>query len=134
MDSSHKISNINKLLLEYKQKANVVFCYGHFNILHPGHLRFLQYAKSLGDFLVVGILENKNLDVNQRANSYDQHERAIGVASLEMVDSVVVIDKNNIPSLTSKLNPSTFLLGEEFEEKNDASITEIITSVKKIWR
>lgn len=131
MDSSHKILNINKLLLEYEQKANVVFCHGHFNILHPGHLRFLQYAKSLGDFLVVGILENKSLDSNQRANSYDQHERAIGVASLEMVDSVVVIDKNKIPSLMSKLNPSTFLLGEEFEEKNDASITEIITSVKK---
>ena len=37
----------------------IVFVSGHFNVLHPGHLRFLKFAKECGDYLIVGVESNK---------------------------------------------------------------------------
>ena len=44
-------------------KANhrIVLCHGHFNVLHPGHLRFLQHASEQGDMLLVAVLGDRLL-------------------------------------------------------------------------
>ena len=51
-------------------KANyrIVLCHGHFNVLHPGHLRFLQYASEQGDILLVAVLGDKLLKNEEKTN------------------------------------------------------------------
>lgn len=48
--NSHKIISLGDVsqLSESPLEESLVLCYGHFNVIHPGHIRFLQYAKSLG--------------------------------------------------------------------------------------
>ena len=43
---------------KHNRNRKVVFVSGNFNILHPGHLRLLRFAKECGDYLVVGVLDN----------------------------------------------------------------------------
>ena len=44
--------SINKIK---KINNKIILCQGHFNVIHPGHLRFLEFAKQQGDFLIVAI-------------------------------------------------------------------------------
>jgi len=113
-----------------ESKSILFFCFGHFNVIHPGHLRFLQYAKSLGECLIVGVLQDSDLDQSQIAYLYNQEERAKGVAALESVDLTVVVDKNTVSELMKIISPSVCLLGKEFEGSDDSNILEIIHSVK----
>jgi len=55
------MSNCTELKQLEKQSLNkrIIFVSGNFNIIHPGHLRLLRFAKECGDYLVVGVLDNK---------------------------------------------------------------------------
>lgn len=131
-DSSYKILDEDDLVLSLlnENRENIVFCFGHFNVIHPGHLRFLQYAKSLGKCLVVGVLQDKDLDESQLTFSYNEKERAKGVAALESIDFVVIVKKNTLPELMKEISPSICLLGKEFEGTLDADVLKVINSVK----
>ena len=69
-----------------KENKRVVVCLGHFNVIHPGHLRFLEFAKKHGDYLIVVVLGEKKLDSAIKDKFYHVQERAHGVTSLEYVD------------------------------------------------
>jgi len=131
-DSTYKILSEENLVssLSNDDRNKVVFCFGHFNVIHPGHLRFLQQAKSLGKCLVVGVLQDSDLDEGQLLYLYNEQERAKGVAALEFVDLVVVVKKNTLSELVNKFKPSICLLGKEFEDTEDPGILKIIDSVK----
>ena len=72
----------------------VVFTNGVFDLLHPGHVRYLQHARSLGDALIVGV----NSDRSVRANKgparpiTPEAERAEILAALACVDAVAIFD------------------------------------------
>lgn len=133
-DSSNKILGEDDLVksLSVGECDNIVFCFGHFNVIHPGHLRFLQHAKSLGKCLVVGVQYDSDLDEHQLDYSYKEGERAIGVAALEFVDFVVMVQKNTLPEFINKICPTICLLGKEFEETEDPGVIKLIESVKRI--
>src|SRR6478735_12604787 len=72
----------------------VVFTNGVFDLLHPGHVRYLQYARSLGDALIVGINSDRSVRTvkgPERPINPEQ-ERAEILASLECVDAVAIFD------------------------------------------
>src|SRR5215218_11133369 len=74
----------------------VVFTNGVFDILHPGHIRYLRQARSLGDSLIVGL----NADASVRRNKgperpiNSEQDRAEILAALECVDGVVIFDED----------------------------------------
>ncbi len=89
----------------------VVLCYGHFNVIHPGHIRFLEFAKSQGDELIVAIRP----ELNHKENSFfPQLDRAKGVANLSMVDSVYPLQES-ISQFIETLRPNLYVKGREFE-------------------
>ena len=63
-------------------KKKVAFVYGDFNILHPGHLRLLKFAKESSDYLIVGV--NSNLNV-QGQNILDEQIRLESIKSTSLV-------------------------------------------------
>ena len=75
-------------LEEVTQKSNesVVLCHGHFNIIHPGHIRYLDYARQHGTKLVVSIIGDASFLNSERKHHFSETERAAGVASLQIID------------------------------------------------
>jgi rfaE bifunctional protein kinase chain/domain/rfaE bifunctional protein nucleotidyltransferase chain/domain len=92
----------------------VIMCHGVFDIVHPGHLRHLLYAKSKGDILVVSITTDQHISKANVRPYVPEDLRAINLAAFEMVDFVVV-DRNPTPleNLT-RIKPDYFAKGYEY--------------------
>src|ERR1051325_8039402 len=72
----------------------VVFTNGVFDLLHPGHLRYLRHARSLGDALIVGINSDRSVKAIKGPDRpiTPERERAEILAALTCVDAVVIFD------------------------------------------
>lgn len=107
-----------------------VLAYGHFNSIHPGHIRYLQNAKSQGETLVVALLPDKS---NDNAYEFSQHERAESLSLIELIDGIVLLnnEENFLINALSIINPKILVLGKEFEGTDD---TEIINSISFLQR
>src|SRR5438874_12569229 len=85
----------------------LVFTNGVFDILHPGHLRYLQAARRHGDLLIVGL----NSDASVRRNKgperpiNPEHERAEVLAALDCVDAVAAFDEDTPADIIRRLQP-----------------------------
>ncbi|WP_163531921.1 D-glycero-beta-D-manno-heptose-7-phosphate kinase [Helicobacter suis] len=97
----------------------VVFTNGCFDILHRGHVQYLQEAKKLGDVLVVGLNSNSSvaaLKGNKRP-IYHQEDRAFILASLECVDFVVIFEEQTPLELIKTLKPHILVKGADYKDK-----------------
>ena len=97
----------------------IVFTNGCFDILHAGHVKYLQEAKSYGDVLVLGLNSDasvKRLKGESRPiNSQD--DRAIVLAALESIDFVVVFDEDTPYDLIKLVKPDILVKGGDYEGK-----------------
>jgi len=93
-----------------------VFANGAFDLLHAGHVRYLEAAKAEGDWLVVGV----NTDRSVRESKGDsrpivpESERAEIVAALSCVDSVVLFDEASPAALLAELRPDVHAKGTDY--------------------
>lgn len=94
----------------------IVFTNGVFDLLHPGHVRYLQAARREGDVLIVGI----NSDRSVRANKgparpiMPEHERAEVLEALACVDAVVVFDEETPAAIIEALQPDVLVKGADW--------------------
>ncbi len=135
MNSASKIvrncDEIKKLSQTIKNEQ-VVLCHGHFNIIHPGHMRFIQYAKSLGTYLCVAVHSDDYLTKDNQWQPFSEYERANGIASLLDVNGVVILDDINLNTLIELLEPNAFVMGHEFENKQSDELKGWITTAETI--
>lgn len=106
MNDNLIIKEINSLCKDKK----VVFVYGKFNILHPGHLRLLKFAKDNGDFLVVGI-ENEGIDILIDA------KLRLEALSLSLLVDYSFIMTTEIVEFIKELKPDIVVKGSEHEDR-----------------
>lgn len=85
------------------------FISGTFNVIHPGHMRLMNYAKENSDYLIVGI--NKE----PRDASVDFHSRLNCLKAISIVDEIVIID-GNLTDLLLDIKPTYVIKGDEFRE------------------
>ena len=99
--------------------ARIVLANGCFDVLHVGHVRYLEGAKALGDLLVVGI--NSDAQVVRLKGIgrplMPQGERAEMVASLQAVDFVVIFDQPTVEELLLALKPDIHAKGTDYTEE-----------------
>ena len=94
----------------------IVFTNGVFDLLHPGHVRYLRHARDLGDVLIVGL----NADASVRRNKgpdrpiNSEHERAELLAALDCVDAVVVFDEDTPDAVVKALQPDVLVKGADW--------------------
>jgi len=114
---SHKIKSAEELKLvlgPLPRKRKVIMCHGVFDVVHPGHLRHLLYAKSKADILVASITADMHISKGQYRPHVPQELRALNLAAFEMID-YVVIDKNPTPLANlALLQPEYFAKGYEY--------------------
>jgi bifunctional ADP-heptose synthase (sugar kinase/adenylyltransferase) len=114
----HKIKTpeeIARLVGERPRKHKVIMCHGVFDVVHPGHLRHLLYAKSKADVLVASLTADVHIAKGQYRPHVPQELRAINLAAFEIVD-FVIIDPEPTPlkSLTL-IKPDIFAKGYEYQ-------------------
>lgn len=99
-----------------KREKKFVLCHGVFDVVHPGHIRHLAYAKSRADVLVVSITCDRWVEKGAYRPHVPESLRALSLAALEMVD-FVLIDKNKTPIENLKiLKPDFFAKGFEYSD------------------
>src|SRR5271167_63543 len=120
MDTREKIvsrKGLHGIIEEHRQSGKkVVFANGVFDLLHVGHVRYLQAARAEGDLLVVGI----NSDASTRKLKGEgrpiltERARATLVAALACVDYVVIFDEPNVESLLREFLPDVHAKGMDY--------------------
>src|ERR1700722_2416450 len=74
----------------------VIMCHGVFDVVHPGHVRHMLYAKSKAEILVCSITADRHITKGTHRPHVPQDLRAVNLAAFEMID-YVVIDRNETP-------------------------------------
>jgi len=116
-----------------KENKKIVFTNGCFDILHLGHVKYLQKAKALGDKLIIGVNSNesvKRLKGEDRPIN-DEYDRAYLLASLEVVDYVVIFKENTPYELIKKIKPDILVKGADYKDKEVVG-SDIAKEVKLI--
>lgn len=89
-----------------------VLAFGTFDILHPGHIYFLQKAKSLGDYLIVSLATDRNVKkIKGRLPHHSKVDRKALISALRFVDKVVVGAQQDYLGHIAKLKPQIIALG-----------------------
>lgn len=98
------------------RRKRVIMCHGAFDLVHPGHVRHLLYAKSKADILVVSITSDAHISKAPYRPFVPQDLRALNLAALEMVD-YVIIDPHPTPiDNILFLQPDYFAKGQEYHD------------------
>jgi D-beta-D-heptose 7-phosphate kinase/D-beta-D-heptose 1-phosphate adenosyltransferase len=94
----------------------IVFTNGVFDLLHPGHLRYLRAARAEGDVLIVGVNSDRSVRANKGPGRpvTPEAERAEILAALEPVDAVVVFDEETPAEIVKALQPDVLVKGADW--------------------
>jgi D-beta-D-heptose 7-phosphate kinase/D-beta-D-heptose 1-phosphate adenosyltransferase len=100
------------------QGRRIVFTNGCFDLLHVGHVRYLQAAHDIGDILVVGVNTDESVRTLSKGNGrpiVPQDQRAEVLAALTCVDYVVLFDESNPGQLIDDLQPDVLVKGGDWK-------------------
>ena len=105
-----------RVLLLKKENKVIVTCNGAFDILHIGHIKFLEEAKQKGDILIAGLNSDKSVKNNKGPNRpiTNEKNRAEFLAALESVDYVVIFNEEDPKYLLSIIKPDIHVNGNEY--------------------
>ena len=112
----------------------VGLCLGCFDLLHPGHVKHIESAKKLCDYLIVAVTADKFASARKGPNRPLFHEqlRAYMLASLEVVDCVIIQNFEKGTEIIELLKPSFYIKGPDIINLNTPAINEEREMVKKI--
>ena len=96
----------------------IVFTNGVFDLLHPGHVRYLQHARMLGDALIVGINSDRSVRAVKGPDRpiTPENERAEILAALACVDAVAIFDEETPYEIISAIAPDVLVKGADWAE------------------
>jgi D-glycero-beta-D-manno-heptose 1-phosphate adenylyltransferase len=97
-------------------RRTVVFTNGVFDLLHPGHVRYLQDARALGDALLVAVNSDRSVRANKGPDRpiNPEAERAELLGSLACVDAVVIFDEETPHEIVSRVQPDILVKGADW--------------------
>lgn len=121
-DDRRKIKDLSSLKKEIDglkgQGKKIVFTNGCFDILHPGHTRYLRAARQLGDYLVVAVNSDRSVRAIKGKGRpvVPQEDRTEVLAALAFVDGVVVFDEDDPLEVIRRLLPDVLVKGGDWPE------------------
>ncbi len=101
------------------QGKKVVHCHGCFDLMHPGHIKYFQAAKAMGDVLIVTLTPDVYVDKGPGRPVFGQALRAESIAALECVDRVAVNEWPTAEETLRAVRPDIYVKGQEFERLED---------------
>lgn len=114
---SHKIKTVEELcriIGPRPRPKKVIMCHGNFDVVHPGHVRHLLYAKTKGDILVASLIADEQMKKKKFRPYVPEDLRAINLAALEVVDYVVIDHEPTPLRNLGMIQPDYFAKGYEY--------------------
>ncbi|MEQ8318226.1 MAG: adenylyltransferase/cytidyltransferase family protein [Phycisphaerales bacterium] len=97
----------------------LVQCHGCFDIVHPGHVRHLRWARAQGDALLVTITADQGVNKGVGRPLIPHDLRAENLASLDMVDAVHIVEDATAEGILRAVRPDVYVKGREYESNDD---------------
>jgi D-beta-D-heptose 7-phosphate kinase/D-beta-D-heptose 1-phosphate adenosyltransferase len=120
-DRAHSIDTAARFAKQMQARGGtVVFTNGVFDLLHPGHVRYLQDARALGDALIVGLNSDRSVSANKGPERpiTPQNERAEILLALECVDAVAIFDEDTPAEIIKRIQPDVLVKGADWGPNN----------------
>lgn len=115
-----EISDLANKLGKLRSKGKIiVHCHGCFDLMHPGHIKYFQAAKKMGDVLVVTVSPDVYVDKGPGRPVFNENLRAESIAALECVDYVAINKWPTAEETIRLLAPDIYVKGQEFEKLED---------------
>lgn len=114
----HKVKTaeeVARLVGERPRAKKVIMCHGVFDVVHPGHLRHLLYAKSKADILIASLTADIHISKGQYRPHVPQELRAINLAAFEIVDYVIIDAEPTPLKNLERIKPDIFAKGYEYQ-------------------
>lgn len=122
-DYLRKIVRIDELRLTVAEARaagkSIVQCHGCFDVVHPGHIRYLEFARRQGDVLIVSVTGDTDVGKGENRPYIPQELRAESLAALMFVDFVIVNTAPTAEGLLDRLRPDFYVKGLEYQNSRD---------------
>ena len=110
---------VEKLERLKSEGKKIVHCHGCFDLMHPGHIKYFQAARNMGDCLVVTVTPDRYVDKGEGRPVFNEVLRTESIAALECVDFVAVNRWATAVETLRLLKPHIYVKGQEFENLED---------------
>ncbi len=127
----YKILNLKSLKSKigpFPRNKKVIMCHGVFDIVHPGHIRHLSYAKSKADILIASLTTDKHVKKGRYRPHVPENLRALNLAAFDMVDFVYIDNEEKPLNTIKNIKPDYFAKGYEYDLsakfRNEATFEE----------
>jgi rfaE bifunctional protein nucleotidyltransferase chain/domain len=101
---------------QHRAGRRVVFTNGVYDLVHPGHIEYLEAARAAGDVLIVAVNSDRSVRANKGPSRpiLPEDERAELVASLRVVDAVVIFDAETPADIVRRVQPDVLVKGADW--------------------
>lgn len=134
MHKNNKSLNFEKLKLFRKKYFNkkIIHCHGVFDVLHFGHINYLNEAKKNGDILIVSLTSDKYVNKGFNRPYFSQEIRAHSLASLECVNYVYVNNDKTAEKIIKIIKPNFYVKGPDYIKKKTLTLKKKKKLSKKL--
>lgn len=133
MTKVHSLPDVSEKLSARKSDgAVIVHCHGVFDLLHIGHIRYLQKAKRLGDVLVVTLTADRFVNKGPHRPVFHQEYRADALAALDCVDYVAINEAPTAVAVLETIQPDIYAKGAEFAENKTPELLQEEAIMQKL--
>ena len=117
-----------------QEGKKIALCHGCFDLMHPGHIKYFQASKQMGDVLVVTVTPDRFVDKGPGRPAFNETLRSESIAALECVDYVAINKFPTAEETLRMLRPHFYVKGQEFEKLEDKTgkIQKEVDVVKEI--
>ena len=124
--------NLTQTILNLKkQKKKIVLCHGVFDIVHLGHIKHFEEAKSKGDILIVSVTSDQYVQKGPGRPFFNEKKRVEFLSSLNMINYIFISDSKNAIQSINTIRPSIYCKGPDYKDSNN-DITGQINLEKKM--
>ena len=119
----NKIVHLNDMtdvqMISIAEDSRIGLCHGTFDLLHPGHVLHFAECREFVDYLIVGLTSDRFIRKSDSAPLFSQSLRAIQLASLSLIDLVVIVDNKSSVPLIERIKPIFYFKGKDYAEGDD---------------
>ncbi len=116
-----KIATLNNL--KFLDQSKIALCHGVFDVLHEGHIAYLEEAKKLAPILVVSITPDQFVNKGPGRPRFNHQQRARMLASLEVVNYVTINDQPRATNVIHALRPAFYVKGPDYKNR-ESDVTQ----------
>ena len=133
MNKIINISNLDKKIFQLRNKnLTIVHCHGVFDLIHIGHIKYLEEAKKLGDCLIVSLTESKFIQKGPNRPLFNNQDRLHAISSLSCIDYVCLNKSETAEEIIKIIKPNYYVKGPDYKILKNDLTSNIYKEIKEV--